>query len=123
MIRLQDMDGLVPIQEQLAENSGEPVILVNIFHVAPDETDELVAAWTYDACCFKAQDGSVSTQLHRGTAGSTTFMNYAVWQRVAAFRAAFTNPDFHVKLENHPDSATGSPHLSRKVAVDGVCVV
>ena len=122
MIKFQDMDELVSIQKQLAENGGEPVVLVNIFHVAADEADKLVAAWTDDARYFKAQDGFISAQLHRGIAGSATFMNYAVWQSVAAFRAAFTNPEFQAKLKNYPDSATGSPHLFRKMAVAGLCV-
>lgn len=122
MIKFQDMDELISIQKQLAENGGEPVVLVNIFHVASDEADELVAAWAEDARYFKAQDGFISAQLHRGIAGSATFMNYAVWQSVAAFRAAFTNPEFHAKLKNYPDSATGSPHLFRKMAVDGLCI-
>ncbi len=110
------------IEEQLAEQGGEPVVLVNILHAAPDEADALIAAWTDDAYHFKAQDGFISVQLHRGTAGSTTFMNYAVWQSVAAFRAAFTSPEFHAKLKNYPDSAAGSPHLFRKMAVDGLCI-
>lgn len=122
MIKFQDMDELVSIQKQLAEDSGEPVVLVNIFHLAPGGADELVAAWTDDARYFKAQDGFISAQLHRGIAGSTTFMNYAVWQSVGAFRAAFSDPEFHAKLKNYPNSATGSPHVFRKMAVDGLCV-
>jgi len=49
-------------------------------------------------------------------------MNYAVWQSVAAFRTAFTSPKFQTKLAAYPDHVTISPHLFRKVAVDGVCV-
>lgn len=71
---------------------------------------------------YKAQKGFISAQLHRGIAGSGTFLNDAVWESVGAFRAAFANPVFQAKLSGYPDGVTGSPYLFRKVAVDGVCV-
>jgi 2-polyprenyl-3-methyl-5-hydroxy-6-metoxy-1,4-benzoquinol methylase len=43
---------------------------------------------------MKQQPGYISTQLHRATGGSCMFMNYAVWESVAHFRAAFTHQDF-----------------------------
>ncbi len=48
------------------------------------------------------QPGFVSTQLHRGIAGSGVFLNYAVWDSVADFRAAFTNPAFRARLSDTP---------------------
>jgi hypothetical protein len=35
--------------------------------------------WAGDAAFMKQQPGFISTQLHRGTAGSTTYVNVAVW--------------------------------------------
>jgi heme-degrading monooxygenase HmoA len=122
MLNLQEMDKTVAIRDQLADASPEPVVLVNLFHVAPEKTAALIEAWTDDAKYFRAQPGFISTQLHRGIAGSGTFLNYAVWESVGAFRAAFGNPAFRAKLDKYPDGATASPHLFRKIAVSGLCV-
>jgi len=35
------------------------------------------------------------------------FMNYAVWESVAHFRAAFTHPEFKKAMEHYPPSAVG----------------
>jgi quinol monooxygenase YgiN len=122
MLELQELDKVVSIRDQLRDQGEEPVVLVNVFHVAPDRTDALLSAWADDARYFKAQAGFISAQLHRGIAGSGTFLNYAVWESVGAFRAAFANPAFQAKLANYPHGTTGSPHLFRKLAVNGVCV-
>ncbi len=53
---------------------------------------------------------------------SPAYLNYAVWESTAAFRAAFANPEFRAKLSAYPASAVASPHLFQKVAVSGVCV-
>ena len=122
MLKLQEMDAVVGIRDQLGDASAKPVVLVNVFHVAPEDADTLLEAWADDARYFKAQPGFISAQLHRGIAGSATFLNYAVWENVAAFRAAFGNPEFQAKLAQYPDSTTASPHLFRKLAVSGICV-
>ena len=90
MIDIQPLDKKVPIFEQLnAEQS--PVVLVNIFNVAEEDIPALIKAWENDANWMKKQPGYISTQLHRGIAGSTVFMNYAVWDSVDDFRNAFRN--------------------------------
>jgi heme-degrading monooxygenase HmoA len=121
MVAFTEMDKHVTISDQLKEGGG-PVILVNVFTVDPREADRLLDAWTEDAAYMKRQPGFVSTQLHRGIAGSGVFLNYAVWQTVEHFRQAFENPEFHAKLGRYPSSAVASPHLFRKVAVPGFCV-
>jgi heme-degrading monooxygenase HmoA len=121
MIELKDLDPDVSIRDQLHEASEEPVILINVFHAEAGEQEALLQAWADDARYFKAQPGFISTQLHRGTAGSRTYLNYAVWESVGAFRAAFSNPLFHAKLNHYPDGTTSAPHLVRKVAVEGLC--
>lgn len=118
---LDEMNARVGIRQQLQEDGPDPVVLVNPISVAPADVDAMLAAWADDASWFQKQPGFVSTQLHRGIAGSTTFLNYAVWRSVADFRAAFTDPAFQAKLGAYPESATASPHLFRKVAVDGIC--
>jgi heme-degrading monooxygenase HmoA len=70
---------------------------------------------------MKKQPGYISTQLHRGIGGSCTFFNYAVWESVGPFRAAFTNPEFRAALVAYPSSVVASPHLFAKVAVPNLC--
>jgi heme-degrading monooxygenase HmoA len=121
MVAFVEMDKEVSIQAQLADTDG-PVILINTFTVKPDEAEQLVDAWANDAAWMKRQPGFISTQLHRGIAGSGVFLNYAVWESTTHFRAAFANPEFRAKLDHYPSSAIASPHLFRKVAVSGICV-
>jgi heme-degrading monooxygenase HmoA len=122
MLELQELDGLTSIRNQLMDESEGPVVLVNVFHASSEQTDALLSAWADDARYLKTQTGFISAQLHRGIAGSGTFLNYAVWESVNAFRAAFVNPVFQAKLAGYPDGVTGSPHLFRKLSVEGVCV-
>lgn len=121
MPKFIEMDRTVTLADQLKDEGG-PVILVNTFVVPPEDADRLLAVWAADAGIMKRQPGFISTQLHRGIAGSGTFLNYAVWETVAHFRAAFTNPEFQAQLAHYPESVTASPHLFRQVAVPGICV-
>lgn len=122
MPNFTEMDRTVTLAEQLGADDGGPVTLINTFVVPPEEADALLAAWGRDAEIMKRQPGFISTQLHRGIAGSGAFLNYAVWESVGHFRAAFTDPEFRAKLADYPASATVSPHLFRRVAVPGICV-
>ena len=116
-----EMDVAVSLTEQLQDDGG-PVVLINTFTVPVEDADQLLAAWAGDAALMKRQPGFISTQLHRGIAGSGTFLNYAVWESTADFRSAFTNPEFRARLGTYPESATITPHLFRKVAVPDICV-
>lgn len=120
MLDIQPIDPQVPIRQQLGAEAA-PVILVNLFSVAPEEAEALVAAWEHDANWMKRQPGYISTQLHRAIGGSAVFMNYAVWESVAHFRAAFTHPDFARALDAYPASAVARPHLFERVAVPNLC--
>ncbi len=121
MLQRIEMDTEVTLAQQLAREVG-PVILVNTFRVAPADTEALLAAWAHDAALLRGKPGYISTQLHRGVAGSTTFLNSAVWESVSAFRDAFSDPDFQATFARYPDSTVASPHLFQKVAVPGICV-
>jgi heme-degrading monooxygenase HmoA len=89
-----------------------------------DKADEqtFLKVWQDDAAFMKRQPGFISTQLHRAVGESPTYLNYAVWQSTADFRAAFTHPEFLAKLSAYPSSAVASPHLFQTVAVPGICV-
>jgi heme-degrading monooxygenase HmoA len=119
MLKFAELDERVSLSQQLATEDG-PVVLANVFTVAPEDTDALVDAWTADAIILKAKPGFISTQLHRGIGGSSTFLNYAVWESVSSFRAAFSDPKFQASLSRYPDSVVASPHLFRKVEAPGV---
>ena len=121
MVQLKPLDELVPIFHQLNADVS-PVVLVNVFTVSESDIPALLKAWEDDANWMKKQPGYISTQLHRGIAGSTVFMNYALWESVAHFRAAFTHPDFKKALEHYPSSAVASPHLFTRLTVANLCV-
>lgn len=121
MLKRVEMDQHVSLFEQLAIEVG-PVILVNTFNVAPADADALLEAWAADAAHLKSKPGFISAQLHRGIAGSTTFLNVAVWESVEAFKSAFNDPAFQHTFAKYPDSTLASPHLFQKVAVPGICV-
>ena len=121
MAKLVEMDSNVTVFQQMEENGG-PVVLINKFNVAAEEVEQFLSAWTSDAEVMKRQPGFISTQLHRGTSGSSVFLNYAVWESPTHFKRAFNNPEFQSKLKDYPATAIGSPHLFRKIEVPGICV-
>jgi heme-degrading monooxygenase HmoA len=120
MLSLLPLDPVVPIEQQL-HNAATPVVLVNLFTVAESDIPALMTAWEKDANWMKRQPGFISTQLHRAIGGSCMFMNYAVWETVDHFRAAFTHPEFVRALDAYPSSAIATPHLFSKVAVPNLC--
>jgi len=120
MLSLRPLDPAFPIEKQL-QATAAPVVLVNLFTVAGSDIPTLIAAWEKDANWMKRQSGYISTQLHRAIGGSSMFMNYAVWESVAHFRAAFTNPEFANALGAYPSSVIAQPHLFGKVAVPNLC--
>jgi len=121
MITLRELDERVTYKQQLQEDVG-PIVLINEFHVAPQDADRFVEVWADDAAFMKSQPGYISAQLHRGIAGSTTFVNVAVWETVAALREAFMNPEFQERTSRYPDGAVASPHVFTKVAVPNICL-
>lgn len=121
MLQLKPLDENVPIFQQLNDDVS-PVILVNIFTVLQSDIPALLKAWEDDANWMKQQPGYISTQLHQGIAGSAVFMNYAVWESVVQFRAAFNHPDFKKALGHYPSSTVASPHLFTRLTVPNLCV-
>jgi heme-degrading monooxygenase HmoA len=121
MLQLKPLDESVSIFQQI-NSDVSPVILVNIFRVAEADIPDLMKAWEADANWMKKQPGYISTQLHQGIAGSNVFMNYALWESVGHFRAAFTHPEFKDALSHYPSSAVASPHLFTRLTVPNLCV-
>lgn len=121
MLQFQPLDQNVPIFQQL-NTDASPVILVNMFQVAEAEIPALLKAWENDANWMKRQPGYISTQLHQAIGRSTLIFNYAVWESVAHFSAAFNHPDFNSALEQYPSSTIASPHLFQRITVPNLCV-
>jgi heme-degrading monooxygenase HmoA len=118
---LRPMDPAFPIERQLAIDATS-VVLVNVFTLEKAEEQTFLQAWQKDAAFMKQQPGFIWTQLHRAIGESPTYLNYAVWESTAAFRAAFMHPEFRATLSAYPSSAVASPHLFQKLAVPGICV-
>ncbi|MFE2379263.1 antibiotic biosynthesis monooxygenase family protein [Streptomyces sp. NPDC059398] len=122
MPKFTELDLHVALADQLDEGGG-PVILVNVLCVAPEDVDQLLLAWSTDATTLKNQPGFISTQLYRGIAGSSAFLNYAVWESTDHYRAARLDDGARAAARDlYPASLVATPHLFRKQAVPGICV-
>jgi quinol monooxygenase YgiN len=121
MAKFIESDEHVTLSRQIEDNIGGPIILINRFSVNPQDADQFIKAWAADAAIFKQQPGFISTQLHKGIAGSGIFVNYAVWESTAAFKKATANIDVQTILSKYPASTVASPHLFKKVRVPGIC--
>lgn len=122
MLTFKELNENFSLHDQIASNEEGPVVLLNVFTADPADEEALLQAWSNDAAIMKRQPGYISTQLHKGIAGSPTFINYAVWESVESFRNAFNNPEFQSKMAEYPKSVVASPHLFKKLAVAGHCV-
>lgn len=117
---LREMDDQVTYAQQLQDDDG-PVVLINQFNLVPEDAEQFLQVWADDAAYMKQQPGFLSTQLHRGTAGSTTYINVAVWESARALGQAFRSPEFQARAARYPDSTVAAPHVFTKVAVPGIC--
>ena len=118
---MRPLDPVFPIDRQIPIDATS-IVLVNVFTLDKADEQTFLQAWQVDADFMKRQSGFISTQLHRAIGESPTYLNYAVWESTADFRAAFAHPEFRAKLSAYPSSAVASPHLFQKVAVPGICV-
>ena len=121
MVKIVEMDERITLEKQLDEDVG-PIIVMNKFNVGPDEIDEFLKVFAKTTEKFKQQPGFISAQLHRGIAGSSTFVNYVVWESVPHFKQAFNRPEFKSNMTSVLPNTMMSPHLFKKVAVPGICV-
>jgi heme-degrading monooxygenase HmoA len=121
MVKFGEIDKNVTFKRQLEEDIG-PFVLINSYSVDPKETDEFLKAFAAVSEAFKQQPGYISAQLHRGIAGSGTFVNYAVVESMAKYRKMFANDEVKASLTKFPPNTVSCPHLFTKVAVPGICV-
>ncbi|WP_299077850.1 antibiotic biosynthesis monooxygenase family protein [uncultured Ruegeria sp.] len=121
MVRFEELNEIVALADQMQSEEG-PIVLINLFEVDVKDEAALIEAWTHDADFMKSQTGYISTQMHKGIAGSTAYVNYAIWQDVKSFRDAFSQPEFQRLLSEYPNSAVARPHLFQKMAVENHCI-
>ena len=112
MSLLRPLDPTFPIERQLAVDA-KPVVLVNVITLDKADEQAFLQTWHDDALFMKQQPGFISTQLHRAIGESPTYLNYAVWESTADYRAAFTHPEFRAKLSAQSSSVswTNAPRL------------
>ena len=120
-MKLREMDERTTYLEQLQEDEGQ-VVLINQFEVPPEETQRFLEVWAEDAAFMTQHPGFISTQLHRGTAGSSTFMNVAVWESAAALGRTFRSSEFQGRAARYPEGVVAAPHVFKKVVVPGICM-
>ena len=120
-MNFQELEPRATIESQL-NDSGGPVILINVFTLEADDAEAFLKAWANESSFFSTQPGYISTQLHQGVGGKTMYVNYAVWESAAAFAAAYHNPKFKETAKQFPSSVVALPHLIRKISVAGFCV-
>jgi heme-degrading monooxygenase HmoA len=119
----ENTDPAVSVVDQLRSGHSGPVIMIGSYVVAPGQMDAFLEAWTALANVMKAQPGFLSSQVHRAIGGANVFMNYAVWESLAAFQAAYDNPVFWETHKNMPKDFVGRQLLVQKIAIPGLCVV
>lgn len=122
MAKFRELNEDVTLNDQMQSQEDGSIVLINVFTINAKDEEALIAAWSHDAAFMKEQPGYISTQMHKAVGGSTTFINYAVWESIESFRIAFTNPEFQKRISEYPDSAIAAPHLFKKIAVSGHCV-
>lgn len=122
MPTLKELNETVSLQTQMQSNEDGSIVLINVFTIDPKDEEALLKSWAHDAAFMKAQPGYISTQMHKAIGGSGTYVNYAVWENVESFRNAFTHPEFQKRIGQYPENAIVSPHLFKKLAVEGHCV-
>jgi heme-degrading monooxygenase HmoA len=86
---------------------SEPVVLINAFEVPTDADEAFVTGWERSREFLRAQPGYLSTRLHRSLVPDADFrfVNVALWESAAAFRAATGQPEFRAKagpFTSHP---------------------
>lgn len=118
---IKQLDVNVSHADQLADESEGPVTLINIFQVDADKDDAFVEMWGGIIREFKFAPGFISAQFYRGTAGSTTFMNQAVWETPLTARPSTTRSSW-ASHRDYPEGTVATPHLFRKAAIANVCV-
>jgi heme-degrading monooxygenase HmoA len=76
--------------------NAQPVVLINAFEVPEGEDEAFLEGWERSREFLSAQEGYLSTELHRSLSPSADFrfVNVALWASPQAFQAATSQPEF-----------------------------
>jgi heme-degrading monooxygenase HmoA len=74
----------------------EPVVLINAFEVPEGQDKAFLDGWERQRGFLSAQEGYLSTRLHRSLSPDADFrfVNVALWESEEAFRDATSQPEF-----------------------------
>lgn len=117
----EELDPLTSLAVQMKSGEG-PTVLNNLLTVGAADDTARLEAWNHGADFMKAQQGCISTQVHKGIAGRSTFANYAIWEDVESFRNAFTHPEFQRRIVDYPPRAVVRSHLFKKLIAKNHCI-
>ena len=95
------------------------ITLINIFTVAPERQDELVAllqALTDEVT--STLPGFISASFHRGLNGRRV-ANYAQWETAEHWKAMVRHPEVQARMGPIIAMATFEPHLYAPVSTHG----
>ena len=122
MAKVIEMDEKVTLGSQLQQDVGA-VVLINTYTVNPEDEDQFLKTSASVVEISKlVSGGAISSQLHKGIAGSHVFMSYHVFESTEAIKQLYNSPDFQSKVSEYPASTIVSLHVFKKVAVSGICV-
>ncbi len=83
------MDEKVPLSTQLQHNVNGGVVLIITYTVNPEDEDKFIKTWTSAAEITKKTSAIISSQLHKGTAGSRVLVSYHVFDSTEAASQTF----------------------------------
>ena len=78
------MDEKVPLSTQLQQNVNGGIVLIITYTVNPEDEVQFIKTWASAAEITKKTSGIMSSQLHKGTAGSRVFVSYHVFDSTEA---------------------------------------
>jgi heme-degrading monooxygenase HmoA len=117
----EDSDPAVSFEDQISSNHTGPVVLIGTYVVAAENMDAFIKIWTGLADIMRGQPGFLGAQFHRAIDPASALVNYAVWESLVAFRAAFDNAGFWEAHQKMP-GFVGRRVLMEKIAIPGLCV-
>jgi len=100
-------------------SAESPVVLINIFQVAPAQEEAFVAAWKEARDHLTQQDGYVSTKLHESLQADARFrfVNVAQWKSAQQYQAAVSTEAFRqIGQRIGANSKEATPALYRVIA-------
>jgi heme oxygenase (mycobilin-producing) len=80
--------------------TSQPVTLINVFEIAPENAEEFLADWHERAEIMRRQPGFRSFRMHRALSSESRFqlVNVAEWDSTDALHAATSSERFQASM-------------------------